>query len=181
MNNLSWFTKWYTNQICKNTGNSLNINISTIENSAWFVQIDLKQTKFSKIIFKKQTKLKSDYNWFSIEIKDKKFIAEGDFTKLDFLIGKFREVIGESSHKVSLKEDFFFSADIQEFIFEKDNETIVFLHYTNKERSAENIIKTGLEFTYAFDKTATKIKNNQVDLSYNHYVRKQYYLTKEKC
>ncbi|MEN8123057.1 MAG: Imm53 family immunity protein, partial [Bacteroidota bacterium] len=78
MNNLSWFTKWYANQICKNTGTPLNINISTIENSAWCVKIDLKQTPYSKIVLKKLTKIKSDYNWFSIEIKNKEFLAEGD-------------------------------------------------------------------------------------------------------
>lgn len=174
MNNLSWFAKWYANQICKNTGNPLNINITTIENSAWSVKIDIKQTPYSKIVLKKEIKIKSDYNWFSIEIKNNEFLAEGDFTKLDFLIGKFREVIGETLHKLSIKDDFFFSSDIQGFIFENDEDTIVFLHYTNKKRVAEKIIKTGLEFTYSFDKTATKVKNNLVDLSYNHYVRKQF-------
>ena len=174
MSNLSWLTKWHAIQVCKNAGIPLNINISSTENSAWSVRINLKQTPYSKIILKKITKIKSDYNWFSIEIKNKEFLAEGDFTKLDFLIGKFREAISETSHKLSIKDDFFFSDDIQEFILENDKDTIIFLHYTNKSRIAKKILKTGLEFTYAFDKTATKVKNNPVDLSYNHYVRKQF-------
>jgi len=174
MNNLSWLTKWYANQVCKGTGKTLNINISTIENSAWSIKIDLKQTSYSKIVLKKETKLKSDYNWFSIEIKDKVFLAEGDFTKLDFLIGKFREIIGENEHSILIKDDFFFNNSIQKFIFENDKDTIIFLHYTHKESIAKNILLTGLEFAYAFDKTATKVKNNPVDLSYNHYVRKQF-------
>ncbi len=174
MSNLSWFTKWYTNQVCKSTGNPFHIKITTIENSAWSIVIDLRHTKFEKTILKKESKIKSDYNWFTIEIKNKEFLAEGDFTKLDFLIGKFRGIIGENKQVHLVKDDFFFDSDIQEFIFEKEEDTIVFAHYTHKKKIAENILKIGLEYTYAFDKTATKIKNNPVELSYNHYVRKQF-------
>ncbi|OQX99175.1 MAG: hypothetical protein B6I20_10240 [Bacteroidetes bacterium 4572_117] len=174
MDNLSWFTKWYSNQICKNTGLPLDINISTCEKAAWNISIDLTHTKYSKLVFKKLTKIKSEYNWYSIEIKNKEFVAEGDFTKLEYLIGKFREVIGESTSNLSIKDDFFLNTHIQEFIFEDEEDTIIFLHYTDKRKIADKIIETGLEFTYAFDKTATKAKNNQVDLSYNHYIRKQF-------
>ncbi len=174
MNNLSWFSKWYANQVCKNTIECIHVNISTIENSAWRISIDLKQTKYKEISFKNLKKVKSDYNWYSIDIKNKVFFAEGDFTKLDFLVGKFREIIGEGSHRISIKEDYFFNTNIQEFIFEDDNDSLIFLHYTNKKKIAEKILLTGLEFTNAFDKTATKVKNNLIDLSYNHYIRKQF-------
>lgn len=174
MSNLSWFSKWYAAQVCKSTDKPIIIDISTTENASWNIRIDLKHSKYSKISLKLLKKIKSNYNWFSIEIKDKQFIAEGDFTKLDFLIGKFREEIGEGQSKHYTNDDFFFIDDIQNFIFNEDEDSLVFLHYTNKKKVAEKIIKSGLEFTYAFDKTATRVKNTPVDLSYNHYIRKQF-------
>lgn len=174
MGNLSWLSKWYADYVCKSTNNALDINISTTTKSAWKVSIDLHKTKYEKIILSKQTQQKSDYNWYKIEIKEKIFLAEGDFTKLDFLIGKFREIIGENIESKYGKDDFFFDKKIQNFIFEEEEESIIFLHYTHNKKTAEKIIKTGLEYTYAFDKTATKVKNNPIDLSYNHYVRKQF-------
>ena len=174
MSNLSWLSKWYAGQICKSVDRPINIDISTSENATWNIKIDLNHSKYSKTTLKQLKKIKSNYNWFSIEIKDKQFIAEGDFTKLDFLIGKFREVIGEAQSKHYISDDFFFIDDIQKFIFSEDDNSLVFLHYTNKKKIAQKIIKSGLEFTYAFDKTATRVKNNLVDLSYNHYIRKQF-------
>ena len=35
----------------------------------------------------------SESDWYAIKIKDKKFQAVGDPTKLDFLLGKFRELV----------------------------------------------------------------------------------------
>jgi len=35
----------------------------------------------------------SESDWYAIKIKDKKFQAAGDPTKLDFLLGKFRELV----------------------------------------------------------------------------------------
>jgi hypothetical protein len=174
MSNLSWLSKWYAGQVCKSMDKPIIIDISTSENATWLVKIDLNHSKYNKTTLKLQKKTKSDYNWFSIEIKDKIFFAEGDFTKLDFLIGKFREIIGEGQSKHYISDDFFFIDDIQNFIFSENEDSLVFLHYTNKKKIAGKIIKSGLEFTYAFDKTATKVKNDSVNLSYNHYIRKQF-------
>ena len=39
---------------------------------------------------------------------------------------------------------------------------------------AENIIKTGFEFSVAFDKTTTTVFNDPIDINYNHLVRKPF-------
>lgn len=176
MNNLMWFSKWYANQVSNSLGKNIKVNISTEKKSAWKITIDLKNTEYKKISFKSQYYAKTDYNWYSLKIKNKVFIAEGDFTKLDFLIGKFREIIGENKHKHKnfAVEDYFLSENIRNFLFDDENDVRIFLHYTAQESTAKKIIKNGLLYTYAFDKTATPVKNNNVDLNYIHYVRKQF-------
>ncbi len=176
MNNLLWFSRWYSNQVSSGIGKTIKVNITSEKKSAWKVQIDLKYTDARKLSFKSQYFAKSDFNWYSLKIKNKVFIAEGDFTKLDFLIGKFRELIGESKHKnkITYKEDYFLSEEIKDFLFEGEDYIRIFLHYTAQKETADKILKNGLVYTYAFDKTATPIKNNSVDLNYIHYVRKQF-------
>jgi len=176
MNNLLWFSRWYAKQVSSGIGKTVKVNIVTGKKSAWKVQIDLKNTDYRKLTFKSQFYAKSEYNWFSLKIKNKVFTAEGDFTKLDFLIGKFRELVGENKHKhkIAYQEDYFLSEEIKEFLFDDEETVRVFLHYTPKEETAKEIVKNGLFYIYAFDKTATQIKNNNVDLNYIHYVRKQF-------
>lgn len=176
MNNLLWFSRWYSNQVSGGTGKTINVNISSEKNSAWKVQIDLKYTDARKLSIKSQYFAKSEFNWYRFKIKNKTFIAEGDFTKLDFLIGKFRELVAVSKHKNSItyKEDYFLSKEIKEFLFDDEEHIRIFLHYTAQQETADKILKDGLYYTYAFDKTATPIKNNNVDLNYIHYVRKQF-------
>jgi hypothetical protein len=176
MNNLLWFSRWYSYQVSNGIGKTVKVNISSEKKSSWKIKIDLKNTEFRKLSFKSQYYAKSEFNWYSLSIKNKVFVAEGDFTKLDFLIGKFRELIGESKHKsnVTYKEDYFLSEEIKDFLFEGEKHVRFFLHYTAQKENADKILKNGLFYTYAFDKTATPVKNNSVDLNYIHYVRKQF-------
>ena len=174
MDNIAWFEKWYANETYKNYGKKIEINISTIENSAWRIKINLKNTSFIKKDIEKDENFKSKYNWYKAKIKKNEFIAEGDFTKLSFLIGKFRSLIGESKSSHHRKSDYFFNNEIQEFILEDKDECYIFLHYTNTKKTASKILKTGLKFSYSFDKTTKKVKSSSVDLNYNHYVLKQF-------
>ena len=174
MDNIAWFEKWYADQTYKNHGKKIEINISTIENSAWRIEIDLKNTNFSKKDVEKDENFKSKYNWYKAKIKKSVFIAEGDFTKLSFLIGKFRFFIGESNSTHKRKEDYFFNNEIQEFILENKDDCLIFLHYTNSKNTASKIIDTGFRFSYSFDKTTKKVKPDSVNLNYNHYVFKQF-------
>ncbi|HES59671.1 MAG: hypothetical protein JXA16_03745 [Bacteroidales bacterium] len=174
MENITWFEKWYAEQSYKNFGKKIDIQISTIENSAWKVKFDLKNTKLSKLKVEKIENFNSKFNWFEAEIKNQEFVAKGDFTKLSFLIGQFRSFIGEQGRKYSHKNDYFFDYEIQTFMLENNERFITFLHYTNSNEAAKKIIKTGLKFSYSFDKTTKKVKSNSVDLNYNHYVLKQF-------
>ena len=174
MNNLTWFHNWYVKQMVKNFSNNFEVNIKTMMNSGWRVEINMTGINYEYPESIQLNKKLTDHNFFNIQIKDKKYIAEGDFTKLDFLIGKFRDLIGESKMEYPLKTDYFFSKKIQDFLFEHENDTIVFLHYTNNENDARNILKNGFEFAITFDRTTTEIRNDSVTLNYHHYIRKPF-------
>ena len=173
MKNIVWLESWYRKQVISNYKNKYNIEISTTADSGWKVVIDLSKTKFAKLNFTESSH-KSDLNKYSVSIAKKKFKGTADFTKLDFLIGKFREIIGENKVVSDKKTDNFFSSKIQNFIFEEEDNCNIFIHYTNNIDFAMNIIKEGFEFLSPFDKTTNSVKNNSVDLAYSHYIRKPY-------
>ena len=173
MKNLDWFGNWYNKQTLKNEGTKFDIKINSQEDSGWELVVDLSRTEFAKKEYQTSSK-KSEHNFYEIFISDKKFIGKSDFSKLDFLIGKFREFIGEAEMKYSIKKDYFLTQDIQRFIFENENDDYIYSHYTESKAFAENIIKSGFEFFNSFDKTTDELKNDTVELNYSHYRRKPY-------
>jgi hypothetical protein len=169
MGNLLWLQNWYVKQTYDS---EIDINIKTNENRGWEVHINLQNTRYSKFQEYSIVVEKPDYDKYSVEFKDGIFNATGNFTKLDFLIGKLRDIIGEAEHHKK-KHDYFWDEKIQHFLFENDHDQIVFLHYTFKKSAADNILKTGFKF-YDFDKTAVKANNYPTELNYNHNIRRQF-------
>jgi hypothetical protein len=169
MGNLLWLQNWYVKQ---SYNHKIDINIKTNENRGWHVSINLSDSKYNQLPDYKLNVDSPEYDKYFVELKERVFIAEGNFTKLEFLIEKFRELIGEIDHHKK-KNDYFWDEKIQEFMFENDHDQIIFLHYTFKKTSADNIIKTGFKF-YDFDKTALKANNYPTELNYNHNIRKQF-------
>lgn len=174
MENLSWFNKWFSKEAIENIQYGLNVKIETLENSSWNIEIDLTNTKYSRISNKEENAKSTEFNWYRVQIKDKKFIGNGDFTKLDFLLGKFSEFIGEKRSPVTISADNFFSQEIQDFIFENNEDALIFLHYTNSKEIGESILKKGFRFSPPFDKTTINIKRDDIILKYNHYVLKSF-------
>lgn len=169
MGNLLWLQNWYVKQSYLS---KIEITIQTTENRGWYIRINLSGTKFDKLEDFDEINEKPEYDKYNISLKNALFEARGNFTKLDFLIGRFRELLGESEH-YKKKQDYFWDKNIQDFLFEDDKNLIIFLHYTFKKSAADNIIKTGFKF-YDFDKTAAKANNFPTELNYNHNIRKQF-------
>ena len=173
MENIKWLDKWYSKHVIDNFKELVSIEISTKKDLGWKLSIDFRTTNYRHLKLMEESKRVSDFNYFSIVAKDKKFVGEGDFTKLDFLIGKFRAFVGETDIH-AIEHDLFLNPDIQDFIFEKEKNSLIFLHYTADQGVAENIIRTGFEFSVAFDKTTTTVFNDPIDINYNHLVRKPF-------
>lgn len=175
--NLIWFDEWYSKQTVDNYGNKFKIKISTKKDSGWRVEIDLSESEFADKVMNEESE-SSNFNKYSINVINKIFIGEGDFLKLDFLIGKFRKFIGKSEDRSSVLKDYFFNPEIQTFIFENrikgEEDSKIYLHYTNTRHNSEGIIRDGFQYLLPFDKTTNEVKNDAVDLNYSHYLRKSY-------
>ncbi len=173
MENFNWFDKWYSKHVIEHYKEDISFKIENKKDLGWKFSVDFSETNYKHL--KELTELKkvSDYNYFLINAKGKQFKAEGDFTKLDFLIGKFRAYIGETDIHAH-ENDMFLNPDIQNFLFDCSNDSFVFLHYTAEQEIADKIIKEGFEYNTAFDKTTALIQNDKIDINYNHLVRKPF-------
>ncbi len=173
MENFKWFEKWYSKHVIEHHNEQISFNIENdIKDHSWKVKIDFENTDYKHLNLMEESKKVSDYNYFKIKAKDKKFVAEADFTKLDFLFGKFRTYIGEVDLH-SYSNDFFLNPDIQNFIFEKDRDASVFLHYTSEKDVLDKILEAGFEFL-AFEKTTVNMINDTININYNHMLRKPF-------
>lgn len=173
MENFKWLDKWYSRHVIENHKENISLEIKTKSDMGWILKVDFTDAGYKHLKLMTESKKVSDYNYYTVEAQDKQFYGDGDFTKLDFLISKFRAFIGETDIHAH-ENDFFLNPDIQSFIFEEEKDSMIFLHYTSEEEVAQNIINTGFEFCVAFDKTTTSMFNDPIDINYNHLIRKPF-------
>jgi hypothetical protein len=62
----------------------------------------------------------------------------------------------------------------QEFIFENKDDYMLFVHYTREHEVAQKICDEGFRFADSFHKTAEALMGDTLDLTYKHYLRKNY-------
>jgi hypothetical protein len=74
----------------------------------------------------------------------------------------------------NLKRDRLFDDHLIEYIFKEETSCHIFFHYTQEKSIAEKILSEGFKYTNSFDKTATFVRNNWVELNYKHYLRKPF-------
>ncbi|NOZ34007.1 MAG: hypothetical protein GXO80_01765 [Chlorobi bacterium] len=172
MENFKRFDKWYSKHVIDNHKAKVTVNIKNLSDYSWNVHINFKDDAYRHMKNLFENKQLSNYNHYSVKAEKGDFKATGDFTKLDFLMGKFLSYIGEFD-SYSFEKDYFLMPDIHDFIFKKSEDDYVFLHYTTDDTVARKIIDTGFKFC-SFDKTTTKTQNDIIDLNYNHLVRKPF-------
>lgn len=73
-----------------------------------------------------------------------------------------------------LPKDKILDDNIVNYIFENENDTIIFLHYTKDLDVTENILKEGFKFKNSFYKTAESIYKDKIDFVYKHARHKQF-------
>lgn len=91
--NINWLQEWYMSNNDGDWEHTYGISICTIDNPGWHIEIDLAETDYDNLKLEYNLIEKSDNDWYAIKIEDKKFHGVGDASKLDFLIGKFKEII----------------------------------------------------------------------------------------
>lgn len=94
---LNWLQKWCAGQADGEWEHGYGVRIETVDNPGWWISIDLTDTEYENIYYSAPTVEVSEADWYFYRFEDKKFIASGDLTKLEFLLCKFREAIENAS------------------------------------------------------------------------------------
>lgn len=93
MTNLAWLQNWYIKQTDGDWEHTYGITITTLDNPGWKLEIDLVNTELETMSLPYQLVENSEKDWYAIKIEKSKFIAHSDPGKLEFLIGKFKEIV----------------------------------------------------------------------------------------
>lgn len=172
MENVKRFEKWYSKHVIDNHKEMVKVKIENLPDYGWKINVEFKDDSYKHMKNLYEKKKVSNFNYYSVNAEKGKFNAQGDFTKLDFLLGKFLAYLGEFDLK-TYDTDYFLMPDIQGFIFDKQKDNHIFLHYTIDGKIVRKIMDEGFQFC-AFDRTTTKTQNDLIDLNYNHLLRKPF-------
>lgn len=96
-NILQWIQQWYASHCDGDWEHSYGIMIETLDNPGWYITIDLKGTDLDNIVREYEPLEYSENDWYSTQVKDQKFVASGDPSKLEFLLHKFKELVDETA------------------------------------------------------------------------------------
>lgn len=93
MNNiLKWLEEWYASQCDGEWEHENGLKISSLDNPGWYIEIDLAFTNMEHFEILNDTVENGENDWYFYQIKDKKFIASGDSSKLSFLLEEFKSI-----------------------------------------------------------------------------------------
>lgn len=138
----------------------VNVSFQLILIIALFVYIIYLQLMLAR----KNVLLKSCFE--KIELKDSKL------NKKDII--RFLENIKNPDYTKVVTKDRILDKEINNFIFENENEVKLFLHYTSTKNVANKILKEGFKFASSFYKTAEHIYNDELYLIQRHHEHKQF-------
>ena len=100
---LQWFQAWFQSECNGDWEHGFGVYINTIDNPGWHVQIGLVDTELGGLEIDYNLEEGTENDWYNISIKENKYNAAGDPTKLEFLLENFRALV-ESSRKQQLTE-----------------------------------------------------------------------------
>lgn len=90
---LDWIQNWFKDNCDGEWEKGQGIQIITVDNPGWEIEIDISKTSIAGIAIKWILNEKSKEDWYGVKIENQKFYATGDFGKLTFLLGLFKEMI----------------------------------------------------------------------------------------
>ncbi|MEJ6791253.1 MAG: immunity 53 family protein [Lacinutrix sp.] len=88
-----WIQNWFKNNCDGDWEHGNGIQITTIDNPGWDVEIDISNTSLTNIEIPWILNENSKQDWYAVKIENQVFNASGDFGKLTFLLGLFKEMI----------------------------------------------------------------------------------------
>jgi len=90
---LDWIQNWFKDNCDGNWEKDQVIQITTLDNPGWEVEIDISNTSIADIKINRILNESSPQDWYGVKIENQKFNASGDSGKLKFLLGLFKEMI----------------------------------------------------------------------------------------
>lgn len=91
MNNLNWLMKWFENNCDGEWEHYNQIQIYTLDNPGWGIEISLTDTYLEERQFETVQEYMNDNNWIHCSKNDGLFKGGGDCNKLDIILEIFRE------------------------------------------------------------------------------------------
>jgi hypothetical protein len=90
---LEWIQNWFKSQCNGDWEHNHVIKIETIDNPGWLIEIDFADTnlKLNDIIWKVY-EFESN-NWVGFKIENNKYIASGDYLKLELILSLFKILV----------------------------------------------------------------------------------------
>lgn len=90
---LDWIQQWFKNNCNGDWEHGSGIQITTLDNPGWDVEIDISNTSIANLQVEWILNEKNKQDWYGVKIEDQKFNAAGDAGKLIFLLNLFKEMI----------------------------------------------------------------------------------------
>lgn len=101
LDELKWLQEWYVQNCDGEWEQRYGIELGTLDNPGWFINIDLAGTALEDKRFVKNELFRSENDWVNYDVKNNVFIAAGGPLNLDEIIGFFRKWYTESTRSTN--------------------------------------------------------------------------------
>jgi len=95
LNILKWIQNWYLQNCDENWEHCYGVNISTLDNPGWMVDIDLTDTSLENKEFKVVDIERSELDWIYCNVSDNTFHGNGGSNNLEEILTVFQNWVEE--------------------------------------------------------------------------------------
>ncbi len=106
MNEIEWLQKWYHQNCNGEWEHSYGIEIGTLDNPGWYVNIDLNETQYENLQMEEVIQEKGDNDWIRCVISDGVFRGAGDSLKYKEILQIFKNVIEKEKQSNTKKHTY---------------------------------------------------------------------------
>jgi len=96
---IDWIQNWFKDNCDGNWEKGEVIQITTLDNPGWDIEIDISNTSLANIEINWILNENTKQDWYGVKIENQKFNAAGDSKKLEFLLNLFKEMIEKIENK----------------------------------------------------------------------------------
>jgi hypothetical protein len=88
---INWMQDWYYNQCDEDWEHLYGLSIKTLNNSAWEIKIDLKETELENVFFSSRKIKNSEQDWYKCYLDEYCFIGIGGIFNLIDILKTFKQ------------------------------------------------------------------------------------------